>query len=242
MGTVVTSSMRGPSALTRVKPGSPALEGGFLTTRPPEKFHCQFFFDPGRIWFWAFLCLKMFFDYLFSLLIGLFVFSVSSWFSLGRLYVFRTFPFYSRLSNWLLFSHQVVSDSLRPHGLQHARPFCPSPSSGVCPSSCPLSRWSHPAISSSATLFSFCLQSFPASGSFPMSWLFASGGQSIGASASASVLPVSIQGWFPLGWTGLISLISKRLSRILSSTTVQRCQFFGILPPLWSNSHIHYDC
>ena len=108
------------------------------------------------------------------------------------------------------FSHSVVSDSLRPHGLQHARPPCPSPTPGFCSNSCPSSQWCHPTISSSVVPFSSCLKSFPASGSFPMSWLFASGGQSIGVSASASVLPMNIQDWFPLGRTGLISLRDKR--------------------------------
>ena len=114
----------------------------------------------------------------------------------------------------LLFSCSAVSDSLRPHGLQHASLLCPSPSPGVCWNSCPLGWWCHPTISSSAVPFSSCLQSFPASGSFPMSQLFASGGQSIGASASALVLPMNIQDWFPLGLTGLISLQSKGLSRV----------------------------
>ena len=116
-------------------------------------------------------------------------------------------------------------------------PVLPSP--GVCSNSRPLSRWCYPTISSSVIPFSSCLQSFPASGSFLMSWLFISGGQSIGASASASVLPVTIQGWFPLGLTGLISLQSKALSRIFSSTPFQKHQFFGTRPFLWSNSHIH---
>ena len=136
----------------------------------------------------------------------------------------------------LLFSCQFISDSLRPHGLQHARLPCPSLSPGVCPSSCPLSRWCHPTISSCVAPFSFCPQSFPASGSFPMSQLFASGVQSIGA--SASVLPMNIQGWFPLRLTGLISLQSKGLSRVFSKTTVQKHQFFGAQPSLWSCSHI----
>ena len=113
----------------------------------------------------------------------------------------------------LLFNCSVVSGSLWPHGLQHARPLCPSPSPGVCSNSCPLSQWCHSTISFSVTLFSFCPQFFSASGSFPMSWLFASGGQSIGASASASVLPMNIQDWFPLGLPGLISLQSKGLSK-----------------------------
>ena len=132
-----------------------------------------------------------------------------------------------------------MSDSLRPHESQHARLPCPSLSPGVCSNSCPLSWWCYLTISSSADTFSFCLQSFPTSGSFPASWLFATGGQNIGASASVSVLPMNIQDWFPLGLTGLISLSSKGLSGVFSSTTVQKHQFFGIQLSLWSNSHIH---
>ena len=109
----------------------------------------------------------------------------------------------------------------------------------VCSNPCPLSPWCHPTISCSVTPFFPCPQSFPASGSFPMSWLFASGGQSIRASVSASVLPMNIQGWFPLGLTGLISLLSKGLSRVFCSTAVWKHQFFGAQPYLWSNSHIH---
>ena len=140
------------------------------------------------------------------------------------------------------FSCSVVSDSLRPHGLQHARLPCSSPTPGACSNSCPSthqswSQWHHLAISSSVIPFSSCHPSFPASGSFPVSQLFASGGQTIGA--SASVLPINIQDWFPLGWTGLISLQSKGFSRVFSSTTVQKHQFFGIQPSLWSNSHIY---
>ena len=125
------------------------------------------------------------------------------------------------------FSHSVLSESLRSHGLQHVRPPCPSPTPGVHPNSCPLSPWCHPTISSSVIPFSSCPQSFPASGSFQMSQLFTSGGQSIGGSASASVLPVNTQNWSPLGWTGWISLQSKGLSRVFSNTTVQKHQFFG---------------
>ena len=125
-----------------------------------------------------------------------------------------------------------MSNSLWPHGLQHTRPPCPSLSPRVCSNLFPLSRWCHPTISSSATLFSSCPQSFPALVSFPMSRLFASGGQSIGA--SASVLPMSIQDWFPLGLTSLISLQSKRLSRVFSSTTVQKHQFFSAQPSLYN--------
>ena len=137
----------------------------------------------------------------------------------------------------ILFSCLVMSDSLQPHGLQHARSPCPSPSLEVCPSSCPLYRWCHPAISSSHALFFFCPQSFPASETFPMSQLFTSDDQNTGASASASVLPMSIQGWFPLRLTGLIFLLTKGLSEDLSSTTVWRHQFFRVLPSLWSRSH-----
>ena len=125
------------------------------------------------------------------------------------------------------FSHSVMSDSLRPHESQHTRPPCPSPTPGVYSNSCPSSRWCYTTISSSVIPFSSCLQSFPASGSFPMSHLFAWGGQSIGASASASVLPMNIQDWFPLRLTGLISLESKGLSRVFSNTIVQKHQFFG---------------
>ena len=142
------------------------------------------------------------------------------------------------LSHLLLFSHKVVSYSLWLHGLQQASLPCLSLSFRVCSNSCPLSRWCSPTISSSATSFSSCPQSFPASRSFPVSWLFSSGGQSIGVSASASALPVNIQGWFPLGLTGLISLQSKGLSRDFSSTTVQKYQFFRAQPSLWSNSLI----
>ena len=125
------------------------------------------------------------------------------------------------------FSHSVMSNSFWPHEPQHARPPCPSPTSGVYPSSCPSSQWCHPAISSSVFPFSSCPQSFPASGFFPMSQLFTSGGQSIGVSASTSVLPMNTQDWFPLGWTDWISLQSKGLSRVFSNTTVQKHQFFG---------------
>ena len=146
--------------------------------------------------------------------------------------------FFNSLNMLLLFSCSVVSDSLQPHGLQHARLPCPSLSLGVCSSSRPLSQWCHPTISSSVVPFSLCLQSFPASGAFPMNWLFASGSQSIGASASASVLLMNIQGWFLLGLTGLISWLSKGLSQVFSSTTVWKHQFFGTLPSLWPSSHI----
>ena len=136
----------------------------------------------------------------------------------------------------LLFIRIVVSDSLQPHGPQHARLPCPSLSARVCSNSCPLSRWCHPNISSSVIPFSSCPQSFPTSGSFPVSWLFASGGQSIGASASVSVLLMNIQGWFPLGLTDLSSLQSKGLSRAFSNPTIRKHQFFSAQPSLWSNS------
>ena len=128
--------------------------------------------------------------------------------------------------------------SLRPHGLQHTRPPCPSLSPRVCSNSCPLSQWCHPTISSSVAPISSCPQSFPASGSFPVGQLFISGGQSTRASASASVLPVNIQDWFPLGLTRLISLLSKGFAGVFSRTTIQKHQFFCAQPSLWSNSHI----
>ena len=135
------------------------------------------------------------------------------------------------------FCRSVVSNSLQPHGLQHTRPPCPSLTPGVYPNSCPLSQWYHPAISSSVVPFSSCPQSLPASGSFPINQLFAWGGQSIGVSASASVLPMKTQDW-SLEWTGWISLQSKGLSRVFSSTTVQKHQFCARLSSQ-SNSHIH---
>ena len=125
------------------------------------------------------------------------------------------------------FSCSVVSDSLRPHELQHARPPCPSPTPRAYPNSCPFSRWYHPTISSSLILFSSCPQSFPASGSFQMNQLSASGGQSIGVSASTSVLPKNTQDWSPLGWNGWTCLQSKGLSRVFPNTTVQKHQIFG---------------
>ena len=136
-------------------------------------------------------------------------------------------------------SRSVMSDSLRPHELQHTRPPCPSPTPGVHPKSCPSSRWCHPAVSSSVVPFSFCPQSLPASGSFPMSQLFASGGQSIGVSALASFLPKNTQDWSPLVLTGWIFLQSKGFSRVFSNTTVQKHQFFGAQLSSQSNSHIH---
>ena len=126
-----------------------------------------------------------------------------------------------------MFSHSVVSSSLRPHEQQHTRPPCPSPTPRVYSNSCPLSWWCHPMTSSSVIPFSFCFQSFPASGSFPMSHFFTSRGQSIGVSASTSVLPMNAQHWFPLGWTDWISLQSKGLLRLFSNTTVQKHQFFS---------------
>ena len=123
------------------------------------------------------------------------------------------------------------------HGLQHARLPCPTLTPRAYSNSCPLSRWYHPTISSSVVPFSSCLQSFPASGSFPMSQFFASGGQSIGA--SASIIPMNIQDWSPLGWTGWISLQSKGLSRVFSSITIQKHQFFCVQPSLWSSSYIY---
>ena len=132
-----------------------------------------------------------------------------------------------------------MPDSLWPYDLQHSRFPCPTLSPRVCSNSCPWSQWCYLTISFSVTLFSICLQLFQTSGSFPMSRLFASSDQGIGASVSASVFPMDIQGWFPLGLTGLISLLSKGLSRVLYSTTIQKHQFFGAQPSLCSNFHIH---
>ena len=136
------------------------------------------------------------------------------------------------------FSCSVMSHSLQPHGLQHAKPPCLSPTYGVYSNSCPLSRWCHSIISFSVVPFSSCLQSCPASGSFLLSQFISSGSQSIEASASASILLMNIQDWLPLGLTGLI-LLSKGLSRVFSNTTVQKHQFFCIQPSLWFNSYIH---
>ena len=148
---------------------------------------------------------------------------------------------HSKCSRNVQFSRSVMSDSLRPHELQQVRPPCPSPTPGVRPNppKCPLSRWCHPASSSSVVPFSSCPQSFPVSGSFPMSQFFPSGGQSTGVSASTSVLPMNTQDWSPLGWTGCISLQSKGLSRVFSNTTVQKQQFFSAQLSSQSNSHIH---
>ena len=137
------------------------------------------------------------------------------------------------------FSCSVMSDSLRPHESKHARPPCPSQTPRVHSNSCSSSQWCHPAISSSVVPFSTCPQSLPASGSFPVSQLFAWGGQSIGVSALASVLPMNTHDWSPLGWTSWISLQSKGLSRVFSNTTVQRHQFFGTQLSSQSNCHIH---
>ena len=132
----------------------------------------------------------------------------------------------------------VMSDSVTPWSAAY-QASCSSSSPGACSNSGPLSWWHHPTISSSVIPFNSCLQSFPTSGTFQISWLFTYGGQSIGASVLASVLPMNIQDWFPLGLTGLISLQSKRLLSVFSNTTVQKHQFFRNQPSLWSNSHIH---
>ena len=148
--------------------------------------------------------------------------------------------YYIKKPGFLFSCSSVAQSCLTPWtcGLQHARLHCPSLSHGVCSDLCPLRQWCHPTISSSVTPYSSCPQSFLELGSFPMSWLFTSGGQNIGASAPASILPVNIQGWFPLGLTGLITLPSKGLSRVFSSTTVWKHHFFSTQPSLWSHSHI----
>ena len=167
-------------------------------------------------------------------LISLFYAPPSTYLLFLKIIIYNYFPVLSSFSS-VQFSRSVVSDSLRPHEPQHARPPCPSPNPGVHSNSCPSSQWCHPAISSSAVPFSSCPQSLPASESFPMSQLFTWGGQSIRVSGSISVLPMNTQDWSPLGWTDWISLQSKGLSRVFSNTTVHKHQFFG--PQ--SNSHIH---
>ena len=142
------------------------------------------------------------------------------------LFIQQKYCLYQHLCSFQ-FSHSIMSDSLQPNGLQHSRPPCPSPTPGACSNSCPLSQWCHLTISSSAIPFSSRLQSFPASGSFPMSQFFTSGGQSIGISASTSVLPMNTQDWFPLVLTGLISLQSKGLSRVFYNTKFQKHQLFS---------------
>ena len=159
-----------------------------------------------------------------------------------KYFIFSTIAMSCGMSKILLksvqFSSSVVSNSLQLHGLQHTRLPSPSPTPRACSNSCPLSQRYHPTFSSSVIPLSF-LQSSPASGAFAVSQFFASCGQSIGASASASVFPMNIQDWFPLGLTGLISLQSKGPSRVFSSTIVQKHRFFGNQLSLWSNSHIH---
>ena len=148
-------------------------------------------------------------------------------------------PLFKNSKIRIQFSRSVMSNSLQPHELHHARPPCPSPTPGVHPDPHPSSQWCHPAISSSVIPFSSCPQSLPASESFPMSQLFAWGGQSTGVSALASVLSKNTQDWSPSEWTGWISLQSKELSRVFLNTTVQKYQFFGAQPSSQSNSHIH---
>ena len=155
------------------------------------------------------------------------------------LYHRTTWKVYHRKFISVQFNCSVMSNTLRPRESQHAKPPWTSPTPGFHPNSCPLSRWCHPAISSSIVPFSSCPQSLPASGSFLMSQLFAWGGQSTGVSASALVLPMNTQDWSPLGWTGWISLQSKGLSRVFSNTTVQKHQFFSSQLSSQSNSHIH---
>ena len=149
---------------------------------------------------------------------------------------FRWVLFHSDWQSSVQFSHSTMSDSLWPHEPQHTRPPCPSLTPRVHPNLCPLSWWCHPTISSSVVPFSSCPQSFPASGSFPVSQLFASSGQSIRVSASTSVLPMNTQDWSPLEWTGWISLQPKGLSRVFSNTIVQNHQLFGTQLPSQSNT------
>ena len=157
----------------------------------------------------------------------------------SKIWVQFDFPVYSIIQNYQIRSVTQSRPTLQPHEPQNARPPCPSLIPRVYQNSCPLSQWCHPTISSSIIPFSSHFQSFPVSGSFHMSQLFTSGGQSIGVSASTSVLPMNTKDWFDLGWTDWISLQSKGLSSVFSNTTVQKHQFFGIQLSLYSNSHIH---
>ena len=169
-------------------------------------------------------------------------FSVWKWTAFGsinRITFLPSVQFSSVAFSSVQFSRSVVSDSLRPHELQHSRPPCPSPTPGVHSDSHPSNQWCHPAISSSVVSFSSCPQSLPASESFPRSQLFTWGGQITRVSALASVLPMNIQDWSPLEWTGWISLQSKGFSRVFSNTTAQKHQFFGAQLFSQSNSHIH---
>ena len=171
---------------------------------------------------------------LFDIYVGVYIWVLSS---VPRSMCLLLYQYLTVLNIMLLFSRSDLSNSLQPRGLQHTRLSCSSPSPGACSHSCPLRQWCHPTILSSVVPFSFCLLSFPASGSFPMCQFFSLRGQSIGASALASVLPVNIQDWFPFRLTGLISLQSKGLSRVFSNNTVQKHEFFRSQPSLWSNSH-----
>ena len=166
---------------------------------------------------------------------GLWTLSIHFSICISSIWLFLSYALISSVQS----SHSVMSDSLQPHGLHHARLPCPSPSPKACSNSCPSSRWCHPTISSSVVRFFSHLESFPASGSFLVTQFFVSGGQRIGTSASASVLPMNIQDWFPLGLPGLLSLQSKGLSRVFSNTIAEKHQFFSAQSSLWSNSHIH---
>ena len=168
--------------------------------------------------------------YIYSFLLGIL--------SREKLWLYWTATSLASISS-VHFSCSVMSDSLRPHEPQHAKPPCPSPAPGVHSNSCPSSWWCHPAVSSSVVPFTSCLKSFPTSGSFQMSQFFASGGQNIGVSASTSVLPMNPQDWSLLEWTGWISLQSKGLSRVFSNTTIQMHQFFSAQLSLQSKSHIY---
>ena len=222
--------IRDLSSCTRDGTVPPALEGKLKTTGPPGK-SLQVCF----LCLWACVCYVNKFICIISL--------ASIYKGYHMIFVFLcnfngclVFTNMNRAS--VQFSCSVVSDSLQPCGLQHARPPYPSPSPGACSNSCP-SQWCHPTISSAVIPFSSSLQTFPASTLFQMSQFFTSGGQSTGVSASASDLPVNIQDWFPLGWNGWISLQSKGLPRVFSNTTVQKHQFFRAQLSLYSNSHTH---
>jgi len=214
--------------------GSKQVSAWWLLTLEDQKLHPQiklrdFIYEPAETCKLSHPCAGSELPYLFPITFPHDPHAPHTWGSLVSLFLITYVPesFGCREGDMrsapiflLQFSHSVMSDSLWPHGRQHARPPCPSPTPRACSNSCPSSQGCHPTISSSVVPFSSCLQSFPESGSFPMSQFFASGGQSVGASTSASVLPMNIQGWFPLGLTGLILLQSKGLSRVFSNTLV----------------------
>ena len=206
---------------------------------PHSKFPMAIYFTYGNVSFHVTLAIHLTLSSHLSMSISLFYMSVSPLLPCKWVLQYHSSRIGTCAFSSVQYSRSVMSNSLWPHELQHARPACPSPTPRVYSNPCPSSQWCHPTISSFVVPLSSCPQSLSASGSFPMSQLFTWGGQSIGVSASASVLAMNIQNWSPLGWTGCISLQSKGLSRVFSNTTVQKHHFFGTQLSSQSNSHIH---